>query len=194
MEAVNNLTGNPKHLDVELLSEVQLVMQSEAHKLSNELHLEHVTEVLENIKYEMAQTSWIDRLPPKGELVTIATAHPQCEVLTGSLQLANDLSIFLTTDLHNFIIFNAHVTWVAGLQVKSQVRNKNPLDPFGLQLLLQDLVDQQNIDTWFIRGGQIFTGKLVRLFRDSVELVVDRKSIVLMIDQVVAVRSKCSAI
>jgi len=194
MEAVNNLTGNPKHLDVELLSEVQLVMQSEAHKLSNELHLEHVTEVLENIKYEMAQTSWIDRLPPKGELITVATAHPQCEVLTGSLQLANDLSIVLTTDLHNFIIFNAHVTWVAGLQVKSQVRNKNPLDPFGLQLLLQDLVDQQNIDTWFIRGGQIFTGKLVRLFRDSVELVVDRKSIVLMIDQVVAVRSKCSAI
>jgi hypothetical protein len=191
---VNNLTGNSKHSDADLLSEVQLVVQSEAHKLRNELQMEHVAEVLENIKYETAQTSWIDRLPAKGATFTVATAHPQCETVTGNLLLVNDLAVVLTTAADNFIFFNSHITWVTGLQVKSQVRNKNPLDPFGLQLLLQDLVDQQNIDTWFISGGRILTGILVRLFRDSVELVVDRKSVFLMIDQIVAVRSKCCAI
>jgi hypothetical protein len=50
-------------------------------------------------------------------------------------------------------------------------------------------LDQQNLDTWFINGGKTLTGRLVRIFSDSVEITIGGNSMTVLIDQVVAVRS-----
>jgi hypothetical protein len=86
-------------------------------------------------------------------------------------------------------VFNPFIVWLTGWSEKVNTERQNLLDPFALQLLLQDLVDQQNSDTWYLNGGKELTGKLVRMFNNALELLVDGKSITLKIDQVVAVRS-----
>jgi hypothetical protein len=186
---VNTLNQKPERIDAELLSAVQYVVESANFKLHSELQLENAAEVLENIKYETAHTSWLDRLPSSGAGITVATLHPECESVTGKLLLANASIVALTTDTYRFLFCNSHIVWLAGLQSKSVAEKQNPLDSFALQLLLQDLLDQQNLDTWFINGGKTLTGRLVRIFSDSVELTIGEKPITLLIDQVVAVRS-----
>jgi len=189
-EAVDNLVQKPEQSDANLLSEFQQVLQSANHKLLSELQLEDNAEVLENVRFETAAASWLDRLPSSGATVTVATTHPDCQQVMGSLLTANADALVLETVTSRFIIFNAHILWLAGLHAKVRNGKQNPLDPFARQLLLQDLLDQQNVDTWFINGGKTFAGKLVRIFCDSVELSIYQNLITLKLDQVIAVRSK----
>ena len=60
-EAVDNLVQKPEQSDANLLSEFQQVLQSANHKLLSELQLEDNAEVLENIRFETAASSWLDR-------------------------------------------------------------------------------------------------------------------------------------
>ena len=189
-EAVDNLVQKPEQSDANLLSEFQQVLQSANHKLLSELQLEDNAEVLENIRFETAAASWLDRLPSSGATVTVATTHPDCQQVMGSLLAANSEALVLETATSRFIILNAHILWLSGLHAKVRGEKQNPLDPFARQLLLQDLVDQQNVDTWFINGGKTFVGKLIRIFCDSVELSIDRNLITLKLDHVIAVQSK----
>ncbi len=184
------MAQKPEQSETGLLSEFQQVVQSANHKLLRELQLEDDAQVLENVRFETAAASWLDRLPNSGTNISIATAHPECEFVNGSLLIANAGVVVLVADTHRFIFFNSQIVWLAGLQTKMHGGKGNPLDPFALQLLLQDLVDQQSIDSWFINGGKTLTGKLARIFRDSVELVIDKNLITLKLDQVIAVRSK----
>ena len=189
-KAVDYLVQKPEQSDANLLSEFQQVLQSVNQKLLSELQLEDNAEVLENVRFETAAASWLDRLPSSGAAVTVATTHPDCQQVMGSLLAANSEVLVLETATCRFIFLNAHIVWISGLHAKVRGGKQNPLDPFARQLLLQDLVDQQNVDTWLINGGKTFAGKLVRIFCDSVELNVDRNLITLKLDQVIAVRSK----
>ncbi|MEI7442019.1 MAG: hypothetical protein WCK30_00480 [Actinomycetes bacterium] len=187
---MDNLNHKPEKSDGGLLSEFRQVLQLANHKLLSELQLEQAAEVLENVRFENSAASWLDRLPSSGANVTVATVHPECQQVSGSLLTANAAALVLATDTHRIICLNLHIVWISGLQEKVHTGKQNPLDPFVVHLLLQDLVDQQNIETWFLNGGKTFAGRLVRMFRDSVELSVDRNLITLKLDQVVAVRSK----
>jgi len=189
MKVVKPVTEKPQPLEVDLLSEFQNVVQAANQKLQNELLLEDNSEVLENIRYETGRTSWLDWMPPAGTKITVATVHPECELISGSFLMGNAGAVVLTTDTHTFIVFNPFIVWLTGWSEKVNTERQNLLDPFALQLLLQDLVDQQNSDTWYLNGGKELTGKLVRMFNNALELLVDGKSITLKIDQVVAVRS-----
>lgn len=186
---MDNLNQEPEQFDLSVLSEVELAVQSVNRKILSELHLENEAEVLENIRYETSRSSWLDRLPSVGTMITVATNHPQCESVTGRFLLADSLSFVLATDTCRFIVLNSYITWLSGLQPKPAVKKQILLDPFGLQLLFQDLADQQKVDTWFINGGKTLVGVLVRIFSDSVEIIVDSKLITVKIDQVVAVQS-----
>jgi hypothetical protein len=186
---VDNLNQNPEQSDLGILSEVEQAMQSVNRKLLSELHLENEAEVLENIRYETSRSTWLDRIPSAGTSITVATNHPQCESVTGRLLFADSLCVVLATETCNYIILSTCITWLSGLQHKTAFKKQLPLDPFGLQILFQDLADQQKVDTWFINGGKTLVGVLVRIFSDSVEVSVDGKLITLKIDQLVAVRS-----
>jgi hypothetical protein len=189
MKAVKHLLEKHQPVEADLFSEFQNVVQSANHKLLNELQLEDNSEVLENIRYETARTSWLDRMPPTGSKITIATIHPECELVSGNFLVGNAGVIALTTDIHTFIVFNSYIIWITGWATKAHTQPGKRLDPFASQFLLQDLVDQQNSDTWYLNGGKALRGKLVRIFNDSLELLADTQSVTLKIDQVVAVRS-----
>jgi len=188
---VNNLNQYPEQFNLDFLSQVEQVVQSADNRLRSEMQIETDTQVLENIRYETARASWLDRIPNSGTTLTVATSHPECESVSGELLLANSSALVLAAGTHRYIVFNSHVVSLVGLQAKTRVGPQNPLDPFALQLLLQDLLDQQNIDTWYANGGKTLAGKLVRIFGDCVELEVGRNLITVKLDQVVAVRSTC---
>jgi hypothetical protein len=184
-----NLNQYPEHSDLELLSQVEQVVKSADSRLRSEMQIENDAQVLENIRYETAHASWLDRIPDSQTIVTVATSHPECESVSGTLTLANASCLVLVTGAARYLLVNSHLVWLTGLRSKAQVAKHSPLDPFALQLVLQDLQDQQNFDTWYLNGGKTLAGKLIRLFSDSVELEVASNLITLKLDQVVAVRS-----
>lgn len=190
MMAVDNLTKNPENQAGEFLQELDQVLLAANHKLDNESQLEADAEILENIKYEIAQTSWLDLLPARGAIITIGTCHPECESVTGQLLFANANAVGLETGAFKFLVLNTHIVWLSALQGKANSRRQSVLDPFALNLLFNDLLDQQGVNTWFLSGGKSLSGKLVRVFSDSLEINFGDQRVTLLLDQVVAIRTQ----
>lgn len=184
------MAQTPENLTGDYLNELQQILLAANRKMINESQVEDDAEIQETIKYEFAQTSWLDRLPTVGEALTVGTSHPELETVTGQLLFANESAIGLETINTRFLLLNAHITWVKGLRLKASYKRANSLDHYALRLVLSDFVEQQSLDTWYLTGSKSISGKLLRVFNDSVEIAFGEDRITLMLKQVVAVRSQ----
>lgn len=188
------MAPNQHRINAGLLPELEQVVQDVKHRLIGEHQLETEAEVRENIRFETAQISWLERIPTTGSIITVATGHPECELVTGALVFANASTIVLSSETHRTIFFNTQILWVSGLLDKTHVSKRRDIDPYALQLLLNQLVDEQSFNTWLFTSGKSLMGRLIRVFCDSVEIKTELQVVTLKLDQVVAVRSNLGAI
>ena len=175
--------------DFEFDYELQKVMQSASDKLLGEQQLDTDAEILENIRFEMSQVSWLDRLPPKGSHMHVTTSHPECESVSGLLILANSTVLVLEDEFNQHVVLNSHIVSVCGLLPKTRGRPKQVLDPFALRLILSQFAEQKISATWLLSGGKVISGILHGLFSDSLLVVAGAIEHTIIQNHLVAIRA-----
>jgi len=172
----------------ELLAQCEQIFTSASQKISGESQLELKAEVAESVKYELAQLSWLDRLAVGGPPVTLATTHPDCRIITGTIEQTSPSILVLATDSFRFLINPKHITWLQTTTERVSLANQQPLDQFALRLWLQQLCDSKAERHWFLTDGSAVVGRPVRLFADAVEVATNSHSIIVVLNHICVIR------
>jgi hypothetical protein len=153
-----------------LIAELNRVLFQAAEEVESEERLDLAYEVLETVRYEQAQVSWLDRLRNTSSSIELRLAHGQLPLVVGEVKHLADPFMVLENSTTQFLVNFDFVSAVSGLSELSQKTGApdviNRLD----SVWFHDLADQQLTSTWYLAGDQIVEGTCRRTGFDYLDI------------------------
>jgi hypothetical protein len=153
-----------------LIGELNQVLLQAAEEVESEARLDLAYEVLETVRFEQAHISWLDRLRNTTSTIEIRLAHTQLPIVVGQVRHLADPFLILENSTTQFLINFEFVVAASGLSVLSQKSSVPDAINWLDNVWFHDLVDQQQMSTWFLTGDQVVEGSCVRTGFDYLDI------------------------
>jgi len=159
-----------------LITEVNRVLFQAAEELASEERLDLAYEVLETVRFEQTQVSWLDRLRNTSSTIEMRLAHSHLPLVAGKVRHLADPFMILENGTTQFLINIEFLVSVIGLSALSQ----NNYAPDAINWLdnvwFHDLADMQRSSTWYLLGDQKIEGLCRRTGCDSLDIETSNKT------------------
>jgi hypothetical protein len=175
--------------ETSLISELNRVLFQAAEEVASEERLDLAYEVLETIRFEQAQISWIDRLRNTSSTVELRLAHAQLPLAVGEVRHLADPFVVLKNSMTQFLINCKYVVAVSGLSDLSQNHSAPDVVNFLDNVWFRELTDNKQTSTWYLVGDQIIEGLCLRTGFDSLDIETNSKIFTIPKRSIVASRT-----
>lgn len=175
--------------ETSLISELNRVLFQAAEEVASEKRLDLAYEVLETIRFEQAQISWIDRLRNTSSTVELRLAHAQLPLAVGEVRHLADPFIVLENPTIQFLINIEHTVAISGLSDLSQNHSAPDVVNFLDNVWFRELTDNKQVSTWYLVGDQIIEGLCLRTGFDSLDIETNSKIFTIPKRSIVASRT-----
>jgi len=175
--------------ETSLISELNRVLFQAAEEVASEERLDLAYEVLETIRFEQAQISWIDRLRNTSSTVELRQAHAQLPLAVGEVRHLADPFIVLENLTIQFLINLEYTVAISGLSELSQNHSAPDVVNFLDNVWFRELTDNKQVSTWYLVGDQIIEGLCLRTGFDSLDIETNSKIFTIPKRSIVASRT-----
>lgn len=175
--------------ETSLISELNRVLFQAAEEVASEERLDLAYEVLETIRFEQAQISWIDRLRNTSTTVELRLTHAQLPLAVGEVRHLSDPFIVLENPTTQFLINLKHIVAISGLSELSQNHSSPDVVNFLDNLWFRVLTDSKQTSTWYLVGDQVIEGLCLRTGFDSLDIETNSKIFTIPKRSIVASRT-----
>lgn len=175
--------------EMSLISELNRVLFQAAEEVASEERLDLAYEVLETIRFEQAQISWIDRLRNTSSTVELRLAHAQLPLAVGEVRHLADPFIVLENPTIQFLINIEYTVAISGLSDLSQNHSAPDVVNFLDNVWFRELTDNKQVSTWYLVGDQIIEGLCLRTGFDSLDIETNSKIFTIPKRSIVASRT-----
>lgn len=172
-----------------LIAELNRVLLQAAEDVESEERLDLAYEVLETVKFEQAQISWLDRLRNTASCIEIRLAHAQIPFIDGKVRHLSDTFLILENPNFQYLVNFDFVFAVAGLNERS-LAEPNPDSINWLDnVWFHDLIDKHLTSTWYLTGDQVIDGACLRTGFDSLDIECNSKTLTIPKRSIIASRT-----
>ena len=172
-----------------LFAELNRVLLQAAEEVESEARLDLAYEVLENIRYEQAHVSWLDRLRNTSSSIELRLTHGQLPFVVGEVQHLADPFLILENATTQFLVNFDFVAAISGLSKLSQKAGAPDVINWLDNVWFHDLADQQLSSTWHLAGDQVVEGICRRTGFDSLDIEGNSKVFTIPKRSIVASRT-----
>jgi len=159
-----------------LISELNRVLFQAAEEMASEERLDLAYEVLETVRFEQTQVSWLDRLRNTPSTVEMRLAHSHLPLVAGKVRHLADPFIILENATSQFLINFEFLVSVTGLNALSQNNSAPDAINWLDNVWFHDLADMQRSSTWYLLGDQTIEGLCQRTGFDSLDIETNYKT------------------
>lgn len=172
-----------------LIAELNRVLLQAAEEVESEERLDLAYEVLETVRYEQAQVSWLDRLRNTRNPIEIRLAHSQFPLVAGEMKHIADPFMILENSMFQFLVNYDFVVAIGGLNERTLTQpipdSINWLD----NVWFHDLADKNLTSTWYLTGDQVIEGICLQTGFDSLDIESNSKVLTIPKRSIVASRA-----
>jgi hypothetical protein len=176
-----------------LIAELNRVLLQAAEEVESEERLDLAYEVLETVRYEQAQVSWLDRLRNTKSSIEIRLAHSQFPLVAGEMRHIADPFMILENSSFQFLVNYEYVVAVCGLNERSLAQPKPDAINWLDNVWFHDLADKNLKSTWFLTGDQVIEGNCLQTGFDSLDIESNSKVLTIPKRSIVAIRTARSS-
>jgi uncharacterized protein YbdZ (MbtH family) len=158
-----------------IITELNRVLLQAAEEVESEERLDLAYEVLETVRYEQAQVSWLDRLRNTASPVELRVAHAQFPLVTGKVRHLAEQFMILENSTTQFLVNYEFVLAASGLNELSQKSSSPDAINWLDNVWFYDLADQHLSSSWYLVGDQFIEGACRRIGFDSLDIETNSK-------------------
>lgn len=158
-----------------LFAELNRVLLQAAEEVESEERLDLAYEVLETVRYEQAQVSWLDRLRNTSSPVELRIAHAQLPLVAGRVRHLAEQFMILENSTTQFLVNYEFVLAASGLNELSQKSKSPDVINWLDNVWFHDLADQHLSSSWYLVGDQVIEGACRRTGFDSLDIETSSK-------------------
>jgi len=171
-----------------LVSELNQVLLQAADELASEERLDLTYEVLETVRFEQAHISWLDRLRNTSNSVELRLAHSSFPLVFGEVRSLTEPFIVMENSTTQLLINFEHVVAASGLSELSRNHSSPDAMSYLSSVWIRELIDQNQISTWYLVGDQVIEGFCLRIGFDSLDIESNSRTFTIPKRSVVAIR------
>lgn len=162
-------------LEPQVITELNRVLCQELDEVGAEQRLDLAYEVIETVRYEQAQISWLDRLRNTTDEIEVQISHTQLPIVSGTLMHFCDPFLILKNSQAQFLINSEFISGVTGLNhlagAAQSLETFNWLD----NVWFHDLSDRRALGTWYLKGDCVVEGHCLRTGFDAIDVATTSK-------------------
>lgn len=162
-------------LEPQVITELNRVLCQELDEVGAEQRLDLAYEVIETVRYEQAQISWLDRLRNTTDEIEVQISHTQLPIVSGTLMHFCDPFLILKNSQAQFLINSEFISGVTGLNHLAGAAQS--LDTFNWldNVWFHDLSDRRALGTWYLKGDCVVEGHCLRTGFDAIDVATTSK-------------------
>lgn len=162
-------------LEPQVITELNRVLCQELDEVGAEQRLDLAYEVIETVRYEQAQISWLDRLRNTTDEIEVQISHTQLPIVSGTLMHFSDPFLILKNSQAQFLINSEFISGVTGLNHLAGAAQS--LDTFNWldNVWFHDLSDRRALGTWYLKGDCVVEGHCLRTGFDAIDVATTSK-------------------
>lgn len=162
-------------LEPQVITELNRVLCQELDEVGAEQRLDLAYEVIETVRYEQAQISWLDRLRNTTDEIEVQISHTQLPIVSGTLMHFCDPFLILKNSQAQFLINSEFISGVTGLN--HLAGGARSLDTFNWldNVWFHDLSDRRALGTWYLKGDCVVEGHCLRTGFDAIDVATTSK-------------------
>jgi hypothetical protein len=177
-----------------LIGELNRVLLQAAEEVESEERLDLAYEVLETVRFEQSQISWLDRLRNTAGGLELRLAHAHLSQIAGEIRHLADQFMILENSSAQFLVNFDYVITAVGLSELSQNHSRSDVINWLDNVWFHDLVEHRVTSTWYLTGDEIIEGLCRRTGFDSLDVEVNSKVFTIPKKAIVANRTIKSGI
>jgi hypothetical protein len=179
--------------EASLITELNRVLLQAAEEVESEERLDLAYEVLETVRYEQAQISWLERIRNTASPIELRLSHAELPLVVGEVRHLADPFMILETSTSQFLVNYEFVLAAIGLSELSQKSRAPDVINWLDNVWFHDLADKQSTSTWFLTGYQVIEGICRRTGFDSLDIEANSKIFTIPKRAIVAGRTTFSS-
>lgn len=172
-----------------LISDLNQVLLQAAEAVESEERLDLTYEVLETVRFEQAQISWLDRLRNTAGSVELRLAHAHLSRIAGEVRHLADPFMILDNSTAQFLVNYEYVVAAVGLSDLSQNHSTPDAINWLDNVWFHNLVEHRVTSTWYLMGDYIIEGLCRRTGFDSLDIETNSKIVTIPKQAIVANRT-----
>jgi len=174
----------------DVFHQVRHVLSDAYGAISSEGRLELDAEVSENLRYEYSTYSWSERLAGCNQNVTFHFDHPGITQISGVVVACSATHVEVITQAETFLLSLARVTHVEHMPRKIELSSQSEIAMKLHIHWLHDMCDSHSEVTVWFGNSKRFTGKVISVGSEYVELLFDGHSIAVNYSSVICVSAQ----